>query len=209
MIAIIDYKAGNLTSVARAVSHIGVDCVVTGDENIIQKAERIIFPGVGAAGSAMESLKSLGLDNAIRDTFSQGKPVLGICLGTQIIMAYSEENNTPCLGIIAGKTRAFSKQMPDEDGRFLKIPQMGWNRIHIKADHPVLFGLNPEDEFYFVHGYYPAPDNSEHIVAQTDYGILFPSVIGLNNIIATQFHPEKSGKPGLRLLKNFCEWKPC
>ncbi len=209
MIAIIDYKAGNLTSVARAVSHIGVESVVTGDAETILKAERIIFPGVGAAGSAMESLKSLGLDKVISSAYAQGKPILGICLGTQIIMAYSEENDTPCLGIIAGKTRAFSKQMPDDDRRFLKIPQMGWNRIRVKAGHPVLSGLNPEDEFYFVHGYYPSPDNVSDIIAETEYGMLFPSVIGLNNIIAMQFHPEKSGKPGLRILKNFCEWRPC
>ncbi|HAO19628.1 MAG: imidazole glycerol phosphate synthase subunit HisH [Desulfobacteraceae bacterium IS3] len=209
MIAIIDYKAGNLTSVARAVSHIGVECVVTGDAETILNAERIIFPGVGAAGSAMESLKSLGLDKVIASAFAEGKPILGICLGTQIIMAYSEENDTPCLGIIAGKTRAFSKQMPDDDARFLKIPQMGWNRICVKAGHPVLSGLNPEDEFYFVHGYYPSPDHTADIIAETEYGILFPSVIGVNNIIAMQFHPEKSGKPGLRILKNFCEWRPC
>lgn len=209
MIAIIDYKAGNLTSVARAVSHLSVECVVTGHADTIRNAERIIFPGVGAAGSAMQSLRSLGLDQAVRDSFSQGKPILGICLGTQIIMAYSEENDTPCLGIIQGKTLEFSKKMTGDDGRFLKIPHMGWNSLNIKSEHPVLQGLKPEDEFYFVHGYYPSPEQELNILAQTDYGILFPSVIGFDNIIATQFHPEKSGKPGLKLLKNFCEWKPC
>ncbi|QTA87649.1 imidazole glycerol phosphate synthase subunit HisH [Desulfonema magnum] len=208
MIAIIDYDAGNLTSVARALSHIGFQCVVTNNIKEIERAERIVFPGVGAAGSAMDSLKRLSLDFAIKKAFADGKPVLGICLGTQIIMGHSQENDTSCLGIINGEVRAFPSEMKAEDGSSLKIPHMGWNRISIRNNHPVLSGVRETDEFYFVHGFYPAPADAAHVIAETDYGISFASVVGFKNIIATQFHLEKSGKPGLALLKNFCEWEP-
>jgi glutamine amidotransferase len=208
MIAIIDYNAGNLASVARAVTHIGVANIVTRDIAEIRSAERIIFPGVGAAGSAMASLKRLGIDAALHEAFAQGKPMLGICLGTQIIMGFSEENQTPCLGIIPGRVRAFSTDLCNSDGTRLKIPQMGWNRIQSVQNHPVLAGLRQTDEFYFVHGYYPEPDHSDHIVGTTRYGIQFASVVGFRNIVATQFHLEKSGRPGLALLNNFCRWMP-
>ena len=209
MIAIIDYNAGNLTSVAHAVTHLGFKCKVTNDIRFISEAEKIIFPGVGAAGSAMESLKRLGLDQALKKAFSDGKPVLGICLGTQIIMQYSQENNTECIGIINGSVKPFPKNMTSEDGSKLKIPHMGWNRIYPETDHPLLSGLKDDDEFYFVHSFYPLPEHHEHVVAKTEYGIRFPSIIGFDNIFATQFHPEKSGKPGLVILNNFCRSKPC
>ncbi|MCF8067349.1 MAG: imidazole glycerol phosphate synthase subunit HisH [Desulfobacterales bacterium] len=208
MIAIIDYDAGNLTSVERAVKHLDYPCVVTNDMKEIESAERVIFPGVGAAGSAMESLSRLNLGNALKSAVDSGKPVLGICLGTQIIMGHSDENDTPCLGFVDGNVRMFPDGLTEE-GRKLKIPHMGWNRIQIKIDHPILSGVQTYDEFYFVHGYYPEPSNSTHVIATTEYGLTFSSVIGHDNIIATQFHPEKSGEPGLRILKNFCEWKLC
>ena len=208
MIAIIDYNAGNLTSVARAVSHIGFQCLVTRDTKEILKAERIIFPGVGAAGSAMVSLKSKGLDSAITEAFSMGTPILGICLGTQVIMGHSEENDTPCLGLINGLVRAFQADTTTENGGRLKIPHMGWNSVEIKKEHPVLSGMGEDDEFYFVHGFFPDPENREHILGITNYGILFASVVGFKNLFATQFHLEKSGKPGLRMLENFCRWNP-
>lgn len=208
MIAIIDYDAGNLASVARAVSHLGYANVITRNVEEIRSAGRIIFPGVGAAGSAMTSLKRLGIDAVLHEAFNQGKPMLGICLGTQIIMGYSEENQTPCLGIIPGIVRAFSPDLRDSDGIRLKIPQMGWNRVQPVKDHPVLTGLKETDEFYFVHGFYPEPAHSDHIVGTTHYGIQFASIVGYRNILATQFHLEKSGKPGLALLNNFCRWMP-
>jgi glutamine amidotransferase len=208
MIAIIDYEAGNLASVARAVTHLGVANIVTRDIDAIRSADRVIFPGVGAAGSAMTSLKRLGIDIALHEAFSQGKPMLGICLGTQIIMGFSEENQTPCLGIIPGIVRSFPPDLCDSEGKRLKIPQMGWNRIQAVQDHPVLAGLRETDEFYFVHGFYPEPAQPEHIVATTHYGMQFASVVGYRNIIATQFHLEKSGRPGLALLNNFCRWTP-
>lgn len=210
MIAIVDYDAGNLTSVARAVAHLGYDCEVTKDEKRIRAAERVIFPGVGAAGSAMDSLRRLGLNLAIQETFASGKPLLGICLGTQIIMAFSEEDGgTNCLGIVEGRTRLFSNRMTDAAGARLKIPHMGWNRLVLNQSHPVLEGIEPGDEFYFVHSYYPDPDHEDQVIGRTEHGIAFASVIGAGNLVATQFHPEKSGRPGLTLLKNFCEWTPC
>jgi glutamine amidotransferase len=210
MIAIIDYKAGNLASVERAVRHIGLKCKVTSSITEILEAERIIFPGVGAAGSAMDSLKSLGLDKTLITAFDQGKPILGICLGTQIVMGHSEENNTKCLGLIQGKVCAFPDDIrTDEDGTRIKIPHMGWNSLRKISKHPVLLEISEEDEFYFVHGFYPVPENVDHVLSYTGYGILFPSIVGVKNLIATQFHPEKSGKKGLDLLKRFCEWKPC
>jgi glutamine amidotransferase len=208
MIAIIDYDAGNLASVARAVSYLGHACTVTNDIAKIHNAQRIIFPGVGAAGSAMKSLRRTALDEALKAEFRTGKPILGICLGTQIIMGNSEENNTPCLGIVSGTTRAFPVDMATDGKNILKIPHMGWNRIQVKNAHPLLEGLHPENEFYFVHGFYPDPLDRSCIVATTDYGICFASIICFQNLFATQFHLEKSGKPGLIMLDNFCRWQP-
>ena len=208
MIAIIDYKAGNLTSVQRALHSLGVESVVTEDSTQVMKAERIIFPGVGAAGKAMSDLKRLGLDRAIVEAFRGGKPILGICLGTQIIMTWSEENDTPCLGLIPGEVRRFQDGLADGDGRRLKVPHMGWNGVTLKAEHPLFEGVDPESEFYFVHAYYPVPDDgSDTVLGETDYGIRFASVLRFKNLVAVQFHLEKSGRPGLKILSNFCRWK--
>ena len=157
----------------------------------------------------MKSLIQLGLDKALRHAVDSGKPVLGICLGTQIILQTSQENQTPCLGLIDGCARAFSESFKSQGITGLKIPHMGWNRISLQADHPVFAGLRAEDEFYFVHSYYPSPDHANQVIATTEYGMMFPSVIGMKNLVATQFHPEKSGKPGLMILKNFSGWNPC
>jgi len=208
MIAIIDYNAGNLASVFRAVSHIGFSCVITRDIYAIHAAERIIFPGVGAAGAAMESLQRIGLDVVIKEAFAGGKPILGICLGSQIILAHSEENSTACLGILEGTVRAFSSGRRLEDGQRLKIPHMGWNGIRIEKSHPLLCGVKPDDEFYFVHSFYPDPQDADTVIAVTDYGITFASIVRYNNLFATQFHLEKSGRPGLKILENFCKWTP-
>jgi glutamine amidotransferase len=208
MIAIIDYNAGNLASVARAVTHLGYPCKITHAAEEIRGAERIIFPGVGAAGAAMESLKRMGLDAVIKEQFAAGKPIMGICLGTQVIMGHSEENDTDCLGIIPGRVNVFPAALADASGVRLKIPHMGWNRILVRRGHPLFAGLEPEDEFYFVHSYYPVPDDPACALACSDYGIPFASVIGYRNLAATQFHLEKSGRPGLRMLNNFCAWTP-
>jgi glutamine amidotransferase len=208
MIAIIDYDAGNLTSVKRAVSHLGIECMITKEKAEIEAAERIIFPGVGAAGAAMQSLQRYGLDRAIKAALLAGKPVLGICIGSQIILAHSEENDTPCLGILDGTVRSFPSVNRSEDGQKLKIPHMGWNGLDIKQPHPLLSGVSASDEFYFVHSYYPEPQNADCVIAVTNYGVTFASIIGSNNLFATQFHLEKSGPAGLKILDNFCKWIP-
>ncbi len=204
MIAIIDYNAGNLASVARAVAHLGLAYAVTSDPDRIRRAERIIFPGVGAAGAAMESLRRSGVDAVLREQAAAGKPVLGICLGSQIILGHSEENDTACLNLLPGQARAFPAAMTGGDGMPLKIPHMGWNRIDRRRDHPLFAGIGPEDEFYFVHSFYPLPEQPQQVLAVTEHGIRFASVIGHGNLVATQFHLEKSGRPGLRMLRNFC-----
>ena len=206
MIAIIDYKAGNLTSVERAFHHIGAKCTVTSDPAVISTCDRIVFPGVGAAGAAMESIRRLGIDCALQDAFRAQKPILGICLGTQIIMEHSEENNTLCLGLVPGNVLSFEPDRPDADGNRLKIPHMGWNTVDVQKPHPLLNHITPQDTFYFVHGYYPAPTNPAHILATTEYGVQFASTLGFKNLVATQFHPEKSGEVGLAMLRNFLTW---
>jgi glutamine amidotransferase len=205
-IAIVDYRAGNLTSVARALEHLGFDGRVTADPAEVRDAERVIFPGVGAAGAAMADLSSSGMGAAIVDFYSAGRPLLGICLGTQIVMDFSDEDGgVECLGLVPGRVERFPEQY---DGRRLKVPHMGWNRIQARREHPVLMAINdPDFEYYFVHSYFPAPADEADVIAETDHeGFLFPSIIARNNLIATQFHLEKSGRPGLQILDAFCKW---
>ncbi|MFO7884584.1 MAG: imidazole glycerol phosphate synthase subunit HisH [Desulfobacteraceae bacterium] len=209
MIVIVDYGGGNLTSVARAVSHLGFECVISSQAEKIVNADRIIFPGVGAAGSAMKIMKEKGIDRALKKAFDNGRPMLGICVGSQIIMEKSAENNTACLALIKGEVKAFSEKMVSEDNGFLKVPHMGWNTLSIVREHPLFSGIQKKDAFYFVHSFYPVPENNENIFGKTEYGIEFASAVGENNLFATQFHLEKSGKPGLLILNNFCEWFPC
>ena len=199
-IVIIDYQAGNLTSVERALEALGAKGEVTQDPGAVARSRRIIFPGVGAAGKAMSTLRDLKLDQALIEAFKKGVPILGICLGAQIILEHSEENDTPCVGLLPGRTRA----LPFKPG--LKIPHMGWNRVRLLRPHPVLQGVPPQAEFYFVHGFYPAPAVLEMVLGVTEYGVEFPSLIGKGNLVATQFHPEKSGRAGLALLNNFLAW---
>lgn len=205
MIAIIDYRAGNLTSVKLALDAIGREAVITSDIDCILNAERVVFPGVGAAGAAMQNLQSLHLVETIRTVAKRGTPFLGICLGTQIILQHSEENGgVDTLGLIPGRVPRFS---PTD--RYDKVPHMGWNQVSLRIDHPVFNGIEPNCEFYFVHSYYPAPALLASIVATTTYaGVTFASALTQGSIVATQFHPEKSGKAGLQLLNNFCCWQP-
>jgi len=201
MIHIVDYKAGNITSVQRALTHLGVESVITPDPETLRHAGKVIFPGVGQAASAMEVLCARGLDQALREAFARGTPILGICLGSQIVLAHSEEGDTGCLGLLAGESKRFSFADPS-----LKIPHMGWNRIRIVRDHPVLRGIGADEEFYFVHSFYPQPEDPACVLAECEYGSAFPAVIGRANLIAAQFHPEKSGPAGLRVLRNFVGW---
>lgn len=202
MITIVDYKAGNLTSVKRALDHLGIQNQISADPDIVRDAERVIFPGVGAAGAAMEVLKERNLDSALREAFEKGIPILGICIGCQIILSHSEEDDTACLDLIPGETVRFQLSDPA-----LKIPHMGWNAVTVTQPHPVLSHLRPGDEFYFVHSFYPQPTDSTKIYATSDYGSEFPVAIGTDNLFAVQFHAEKSGPLGLQLLKNFSEWR--
>jgi glutamine amidotransferase len=207
MIAIIDYKAGNLTSVQRALEFLGRPSIITHVPSEVAEAERVIFPGVGAAGQAMADLKEMGLDRALLDSFREGKPILGICLGTQIVMEWSDENRTDCMGLIKGRVIRFPENLSDGRGNRLKVPHMGWNRVNFKKDHPVLRGIDPECEFYFVHAYYPVPSDPEQVLGETSHGVDFASILNNQNLVAVQFHPEKSGRGGLTLLSNFCAWK--
>ncbi|MBN1381872.1 MAG: imidazole glycerol phosphate synthase subunit HisH [Deltaproteobacteria bacterium] len=206
MIAIIDYRAGNLTSVARALDYLKEPYKITADEKLLIESDRLIFPGVGAAGDAMANLKHRALDRLLPRLVGEGKPMLGICLGTQVIYEHSEENNTECLGIVPGTVKKFPDDLRDR-GQPLKIPHMGWNTITFEKKHPVFEGLPADAEFYFVHSYYPAPSDENWIIGRTDYGIRFCSAVAMKNLIAVQFHPEKSGRPGLKLLANFCRWE--
>ncbi len=205
MIGIVDYRAGNLTSVARALNYLGEECRITDDPEILAAASHIIFPGVGAAGEAMANLRERKLDDWIRKWVADGRPLLGICLGTQVIFAYSEENDTECLGLVPGAVRRFP-ELRGEDGRLLKIPHMGWNGVRFTREHPVFRDIPAGAEFYFVHSYYPAPAEDKWLIGETDYGRPFCSAVARNNLVAVQFHPEKSGRPGLKILANFCRW---
>ncbi len=209
MIAIVDYEAGNLTSVAAALDSLGFQAAITSDPATIAAAERIVFPGVGAAGSAMSNLRRLGLAGPLRQAVAAGKPFLGICLGFQILFEHSDEDDgVDLLGIFRGRVVRFAAGMVDENGRGpLKVPQMGWNLASFRGTHPVWHDLPTGSEFYFVHSYYPQPDPAD-ICATTVYGTTFASGVAHGNVVAFQFHPEKSGRPGLQLLRNFCTWSP-
>ncbi len=206
MISVIDYQAGNLTSVERALRHLFLPCRVTDDPEVALRSDRLIIPGVGAAGQAMKVLGQRGLDQAVKAFFRSGKPMLGICLGTQIIMKFSQENQTPCLGILDGEVRRFPDPHLDPEGRVLKIPHMGWNRVQWTRSHPVLSGVSGEAYFYFVHSYYPLPAEEQCVLGRTVYGFPFPSALAFQNLVAFQFHPEKSGPAGLALLQAFSQW---
>jgi glutamine amidotransferase len=198
---IVDYDAGNLRSVQRACAEVGLTARISGDPDALRRAPRIIFPGVGAAGSAMRSLARNGMDEALTEAIRSGVPVLGICLGLQISFDRSEEDDQTTLGLLPGTVRRFRFDRPD-----LKIPHMGWNEVRLVRPHPVLSGIEPGDEFYFVHGYYPEPADPSLIYAVTDYEVEFACAVGRDNYFATQFHPEKSGRVGLRLLAAFARW---
>jgi glutamine amidotransferase len=198
---IIDYDAGNLRSVQRACAQVGLAAEISADPEVVAAADRVIFPGVGAAGSAMRSITAAGMDKALKRTIAAGTPVLGICLGLQISFDHSEENDQKTLGLLPGQVCRFRFDRPD-----LKVPHMGWNEVRVVAEHPLLAGIERGDEFYFVHGYYPRPARREHVFAVTEYEVEFASAVGRGNYFATQFHPEKSGRVGLRLLANFAKW---
>lgn len=201
MIAVVDYEAGNLRSVETALRYLGASFLVTAEPERLRTASRVIVPGVGDAAAAMERLNTLGMSGALREFSRLGRPLLGICLGSQIVLDRSQENQAEGLGIIAGEAVAFD----DRPGR--KVPHMGWNTLQSVVQHPLFAGIEAETSFYFVHSYYPRPADERDCLAITDYEEKFCSVVGRDNVVATQFHPEKSGEPGLRMLHNFLHWK--
>ncbi len=200
MLAILDYKAGNQTSVLRALRSLGIPASVTSIPESIRAAEGVIFPGVGAAGQAMAQLQSTGMDQILRQCVEEKKPLLGICLGCQILLEHSEENDTPTLGILPGTCRRFLPEWED-GGQPIRIPHMGWNSIQASPSI-LLEGIEPDAQFYFVHSYYPDP-SPELVIASCTYGRTFAAVYGRPGLWAVQFHPEKSGRSGLRILSNF------
>jgi imidazole glycerol-phosphate synthase subunit HisH len=206
MIAIVDYRAGNLTSVAHALDHLGHAWEITDRPERIRAAGRVILPGVGAAGATMEHLRALGLSNVLRkDVARAGKPFLGICIGIQVLMERSDEDDAQCLGLVPGEVVRFPSVV---DGRPFKVPQIGWNRVHQVKHHPIFDGVPDDSYCYFVNSYYPIPAEDSDIIATASYGVKFTAAIARGNIVATQFHLEKSGPAGLKMLDNFCRFNP-
>lgn len=198
MIVVADYGAGNVGSVVNALEHIGVHPVVTDDPATILAAAGVIFPGVGATADAMSNLRARGIDGAIRAVADSGRPLFGICVGQQVLFGTSHEGEPhDCLGIFAGEVQRF----PDTDD--LIVPHMGWNGVTLRRPHPLFAGIPDGAEFYFVHSYYVAPEDDAIIFGETDYGRRFPAAIARGNVMATQFHPEKSGYWGLQVYRNF------
>ncbi|MBQ1415391.1 MAG: imidazole glycerol phosphate synthase subunit HisH [Lachnospiraceae bacterium] len=200
MIAIIDYDAGNMKSVEKALQAMGQENIVTSDPDTILSADRVILPGVGAFGAAMASIRERGLEEVIRKVCAQGTPFLGICLGLQLMFEESEEDpGVRGLGLLPGKIR----RIPDAPG--LKIPHMGWNSLQVTPGSRLMAGLEEEPFVYFVHSYYLHADDPSDVAAKTFYSCEIHAAVEHENIFACQFHPEKSSETGLHILKNFCE----
>lgn len=202
-LAVLDYGAGNLRSVVRALTRIGAALEVTSDPEVAYAAPVLVLPGVGATRDTMESLRRLGMDEAIGGAIRAGKPFLGICVGMQVLCTQSEEFGLhACLDLVPGVVR----RLPDASQ---KVPQIGWNQVHYRgsaADHPLFAGIPDASDFYFVHSFYCDLADEQLIAGTTEYGVTFPSALIHDNVAAVQFHPEKSGRWGLQLLSNFVAW---
>ena len=194
-VTLVDYGYGNIRSVARALTKAGVSPVISGDPRELVNADAAVVPGVGAADSAMKSLEGLRLVPALREFMETERPLLGVCLGQQLLMDRTEEGDVPCLGVVPGT----AKRLPAGQ----KVPHMGWNSVEFVATHPLLEGIPNPSYFYFVHSYYAQPDEASTEVGMTEYGVRFCSLLAKGNVAATQFHPEKSGPLGLRIYENF------
>ena len=209
LIAVVDYGMGNLRSVSKALEHVASSdqtVKVTSDPADIAAADHVVFPGQGAARDCMKHLKDRLLTDVVLQAAKE-KPFLGICMGMQVLMAHSEENQgIDCMGLYAGEVRAFADEALQEKMHSLKIPHMGWSMVSHKQVHPLWQDIQENSRFYFVHSYYVAPEDETLVAGTTDYGIEFVSAIARKNVFAAQFHPEKSAHDGLQLLKNFCRW---
>ena len=208
MVGIIDFNAGNITSLERALEFLGIPYITSKNPAELAKAncDRFMFPGDGDDAYAMSELKKSGFDVFVREQVQAGKLLFGICVGSQIIFEHSEEGDTECLGLIKGQIRHFYSIKPELKNEHMKVPHMGWNNLSFEnGDCPILKGIKNDFDVYFVHSYVICPDDPAVVKASADYGIKVPSVIQSGNIFATQFHPEKSGDMGIQILKNFCE----
>ena len=208
-IAVVDYGMGNLRSVSKAVEHVanGKSVVITSDPEVIQHAERVVFPGQGAMPDCMRELDARHLRSVIIDA-AKNKPFLGICIGMQLLFDRSEEGNTAGLGLFKGNVKRFAEKLVDESGEKLKVPHMGWNQVYQTQKHVLWADIDETTRFYHVHSYYAAPQDSAVTAGETEYPNRFTSAIARDNIFATQFHVEKSAQAGLQLIRNFVNWKP-
>jgi imidazole glycerol-phosphate synthase subunit HisH len=211
VVAVVDYGMGNLRSVSQAVLHVaagtGFEVIVTQRPDEVMAAERVVLPGQGAMRDCMRELHDSGLKDAVLHA-AANKPLMGVCVGMQMLLDHSEEQDTPGLGLIPGRVRRFQLEgRLQPDGSRYKVPQMGWNRVE-QQPHPLWDGVPDQSWFYFVHSYYAAPSDARHIAGLTDYGARFTCAVARDNIFATQFHPEKSAEQGLALYRNFLRWTP-
>ena len=201
-LVVVDYESGNLRSVSRALESCGVSPLVSGDPGELSDANAVVLPGVGSGPAAMSALRQRRLVEPLREFAESGRPFLGICLGLQLLLDWTdEEGGAPCLGIVPGRV----KRLPDSngDGPALKIPHMGWNSVKLGAAHPATADIDSGSYFYFVHSFYAEPAAADGVLGATEYGLSFCSVYAKQNVVATQFHPEKSGPVGLRIYRNF------
>lgn len=201
-VAIIDYGVGNLRSVEKAFAAMGCEAVVTSDVSLLRSADRLVLPGVGAFAACMRELSSRGFDDIIRERVKEGTPLLGVCVGMQMLFDESEEfGTTSGLGLLRGRVRRFPGDLPGE----LVVPQVGWNQVRQRGIHPLLADIADNAFFYFVHSYSCEADDRAVVIGETDYGTLYPSVVAQEKICGVQFHPEKSQAAGLSLLSNFAQ----
>jgi glutamine amidotransferase len=202
MVAIIDYGVGNLRSVEKALQAVGAAATVTGDAGLIREADRIVLPGVGAFGECSRRLRESGMDGLVIEAAEQGKPVLGLCVGLQLMFDEGHEFGVhPGLGLMRGRVVRFPEDGP-------RVPQIGWNQIEEARRHPLIEGIEDRAYFYFVHSFHVEADDLDDVIATTEYGLRFPSICGRGSVCGVQFHPEKSQDAGLRLLKNFSSFSP-
>jgi len=211
-VAVVDYGMGNLRSVSQAVKHVaagtGFDVIVTANPDEVYAAERVVLPGQGAMPDCMRELRDSGVQEAVLHA-AANKPLMGVCVGMQMLLSHSEEGDTGGLGLIPGDVVRFRLEgQLQPDGSRYKVPQMGWNRVRQARPHPVWAGVPDDSFFYFVHSFHAKPADAAHSVGETDYGVRFTCAVARDNIFATQFHPEKSAEHGLALYRNFLHWTP-
>lgn len=211
-VAVVDYGMGNLRSVSQAVKHVaagtGFDVIVTSNPDEVYAAERVVLPGQGAMPDCMRELRESGVQEAVLHA-AANKPLMGVCVGMQMLLSHSEEGDTGGLGLIPGDVVRFRLEgQLQPDGSRYKVPQMGWNRVRQARPHPVWAGVPDDSYFYFVHSFHAKPADAAHSVGETDYGVRFTCAVARDNIFATQFHPEKSAEHGLALYRNFLHWTP-